>query len=438
MLYFINAILTIILILSIYKDYKKYNILFVADSNKLSFIMWTVTLILYNLSLSNLYNPDLYINLLVLPIVIIFFIGSRIICIKNDNIGKLVNRFYEENWENVYGKLSIVFLIIAIISLGINFKINGIAILSENKINKQSITTLGYGVFIAVIAAQIQYLIYRKNKRIKNLLLCSIAVICSGLTLSRGPLFYFVLTVFIFEIYNLYFLKIHCKHGIRNIKIKVLAIIFIFIFAFNYVGNIRNKYVMDNFFHHTLNEHYMMKKNYPTAFTQLYIYLTSPLENARFSIENQSVENMYFNELLYPIVKFNANIIGEGNRYKEWIDNKQQYIPYLDDLVGLNVSSFIVDAFNDYGYLGYLVYMFLFFLLSISLIKLINSNKHSSVFNILLYSNALNFLLWNVFVNSFKVGTQYIYIVCFIFCEFFYKIKKSKYSLKLRRRKKCL
>ena len=77
-----------------------------------------------------------------------------------------------------------------------------------------------------------------------------------------------------------------------------------------YIGDLRLKYVLENIYFKTLKDLYLMKYDLPNWFIWIYIYITSPLENARYAIENITLEKYtMFNQLFYPFIKFIANLL---------------------------------------------------------------------------------------------------------------------------------
>ena len=145
---------------------------------------------------------------------------------------------------------------------------------------------------------------------------------------------------------------------------------------------------------------------------------------------NQNVQLTYFNNLLYPFIKFFANILGFGEDYKIWLTEKVSYVPYLDKKIGLNVSSFIPEAMQDFGYIGVVVYVLIFLLLSYLSIKMIKSRKLTAIGSTIIYANILNMLLWSVFGNSLKIPVLILNIFFILFIELLISKGVFNYILK--------
>ena len=209
----------------------------------------------------------------------------------------------------------------------------------------------------------------------------------------------------------------------------LLILLIVFLEFFGYIGDLRMKYVLENIFHKTINEHYQAPDWMSSGSLWSYIYLTSPLENASHSIINQSVDFTFFNNLLYPFIKLGANILGLGASYKVWIMGRVGYTPYLQDSVGLNVSSFIPQAMQDLGYIGLIVYVFIYVGIAYFSIRLIKRKiKISALGSIMISINVINILLWSVFDNSLKIPILILNILLCLAIEI-YRAKVLKISI---------
>lgn len=421
MFYFIGILQILLLIIFIVKTYKKQGLSILGDSIKLMFILWIVNISLYNMQLSKLYNPSWQINIIALLICFVFFVASRKIYLKEEDIIANIDEI-KKNKEDyyIYSRMTTVIFIIASIVFWMNVKKYGLAILSENKINKQQIDHYqGYIVYMLVLCAQVKYILFRSKGRIMDGIIFILSLGTLVLTLNRGPIAFIAAAIYVYELFNL----VKIKNSISTRKLYtiygVLILTFLlFLQFFGYIGDIRMEYVLENVFHRTIQTHYQMAESTPSGFLWGYMYLTSPLENASFSLINQSVEFTYFNNLLYPFIKLGANILGMGAAYKGWVLGREAFTPYLQDVVGLNVSSFIPEAMQDLGYLGVLIYVAIFLGLAyfgINLIK--NKIKFSALGSMIIYLNILNILLWSVFGNSLKIPVLILNIFIVIFIE---------------------
>ena len=430
MYYVLGSLQLIFIILYTIFAYKKENLTIFADGIKLVFILWVSNIGLYNLQISKLYNPNLQINIIVLLIALTFFIASRKIFLTEEDLINNINTIKEEKKEyNIYSIITTVIFIISSIVFWMNIKKYGLAILSENKIDKQPMNHYsGYIVYMLVLVAQIKYILFRvkENKKIIELIVFILSLGTLFLTLNRGPLIFIIITIYIYEIFNLVSIKRSISKKILYSLYGLLIILGIIgVVLFGYMGDMRMEYVLETVYKRTINEHYQVSELVPSGFMWVYIYLTSPLENAAFSIVNQGFELTFFNNLFYPFIKLFANILGFGNQYKEWLLNRGGFEPYLQKKVGLNVSSFIPEAMQDFGYLGVVIYIAIYVALIYFAMRLIKKSKESfsRLGSLIIYSNVLAMLFWSVFVNSLKIPVLILNILFIIFIEICIKFK---------------
>ena len=296
---------------------------------------------------------------------------------------------------------------------------HGLAIFDENKIDKQAIDHYdAYIIYMLVVVAQIKYILFRAKRSFAELIMFILSLGTLMLTLNRGPIAFIVAACYIYEIFNL------IKNKDRMPK-KILYGIYggfilgglIFTYFFGVIGDMRMEYVLNNILHKTINEHYLMPTWIPSGILWIYIYLTSPLENAAFAIASGGVNFTFFNNLFYPFIKLFANIIGKGEAYKQWLISRGSYQAYLDEEVGLNATSFITDGMQDLGYIGLVVYILIFLALAYLGVQLIKKRITSSIGSIIIYANIINILLWSVFSNSLRIPTLLLYILFIGFVE---------------------
>ncbi|MBU3209362.1 hypothetical protein KPL28_06900 [Clostridium algidicarnis] len=421
MFYFIGIIQLILLSIFIFKGYKKQGLSILGDAIKVMFILWMLNIALYNLRLSNLYNPTWQINLVVLLICFVFFMANKKIYLNEEDILINIEEIKDnKEYANIYSILSTLIFIVAFIVFLLNVQKYGLAILSENKINKQQMNHYdGYIIYMLVVCTQIKYILFRSNKKLVDGIIFCLSLGTLILTLNRGPLSFILVAIYIYEFFNLVKIKSEIsKKKLYTIYALLLLSLIAFLQLFGYLGDMRMDYVLKNIFHRTIQEHYQMSNNTPSSFLWSYIYLTSPLENASFSLINQGVQLTYFNNLFYPFIKLFANLINKGSSYKAWVKGRYAYTPYLQNKVGLNAASFIPDAMQDLGYVGVIIYVSIFVALAYFGIALIKRKiKFSALGAIIIYINILNMLLWSVFVNSLKIPVLILNILLILLIE---------------------
>ncbi len=433
-MYQIIAIVQLVLFLFLIATYmKKQGLIVLVDQVKIMFILWIVTLILYDFRLSTLYNPNMLINGIGIAIWGSFLILSKFISLKEEDVHFLFKGLKDRNIYTRYYYISnIIFVVAAIVFIYNGYK-HGLAIAEENKIGKQELDHYaGYIVYMLVLCAEIKYMLFRNYGRWIDLVILLLSTALLMLTLNRGPMAFLFITIGLYEVFNFINIKEYLQKRTKYmIYGGFIALVLAFMWFFGYIGDMRMKYVMENVYGRTLAEHYGVSELMPSGFLWVYIYLTSPLENIAFSLTNQVVNFTYFNDLFYPFVKFFANIIGKGAEYKEWLMGQATYIPYLEKKVGLNAGSFIPEAFQDLGVAGFVVYLGIYMALAYFSIKLIkNRGRLSSISKILIYTNITSILLWGVFVNSFKIPILIMNIMILLVIEFDYRMGYSEKLLR--------
>lgn len=422
MFYALGVIEIIISIILCIYFFHREGIIFIVDGAKIMSILWMVVIGFYNLALSSLYKPSLEINIICIIIIIPFIVLSFRNRISKDDIKNIMDEFYKIKWEKGYNLASIVIIVISLLCLYLTYKKYGLIILTENRIVKQELF-FSYGLFLAVMVSQIQFLIFIKRKRVINFLGCCTGFIIMSMIMKRGPIFYILLVIITASLFNaIYKNKVNSK----KVLIALISVLLTFMLFFGVVGNFRTETIMKDVYSSTNSHFYEMKNTENDIFSWAYIYATSPIENARYAIENQHVNYTYFKQLLYSPLKYSLNFIGMGEEFSKSIENREyKYYPYLKATKGLNVSSFIYTAFEDCGIIGLLVYVSLYVLLYIMLLKLLKS-KVSCITKILVYSNALNIFIWSIFTNSFNLGVVWVYIGVSVILNFITKIFRLK------------
>ncbi|MEG0774584.1 hypothetical protein [Clostridium sp.] len=438
MLYEILGIIQLVILLLFLGYYlKKQGVIIFVDQIKIMFLLWIITLILYDLRLSTLYNPTNQINIIVCAIWGSFLILSKFTGLKEEDIHYTFKELKDREIEKRYFNLSNLIFIVAAAFFFYNVYKHGLAIAEENKIDKQAMDHYsGYIVYMLVLVAEIKYILLRNFKRWQDLVIFILSFGILLLTLNRGPIAFLFISLGLYEVFNFINIKERLSSKMRYLTYGgFILLIAAFIWFFGFVGNLRMEYVLENVYERTLWEHYGVGEYMPSGLLWVYIYLTSPLENVAFSLGNQVVNHAYFNNLFYPFVKFFANIIGKGDEYKVWLLDRATYIPYLEKKVGLNAGSFIPEAFQDLGFIGLAVYLLMYMALAYLSISLIKKRVNmSSISKILIYTNVTSLLLWSVFVNSFKMPILLLNIMLLLAIEYDYKQGYSKRLLRIIKR----
>ncbi|MEG2289472.1 MAG: hypothetical protein RSA29_15090 [Clostridium sp.] len=422
-MYEILAVIQLILFILVIRGFiRKRGIIFLVDQGKIMFMLWTIAIILYNFKFSSLYTPTMLINIIVISISLSFFALSKYISLEERDIDNMFSDFKDGKGKyKIYSTLSNLIFIAGLAMFSINVYKYGLAILADNKIDKQSLEHFAtYVVYMLVLCGEIKYILYRNYKRKLDLAVLIGAVGILFLTLNRGPIAFMIITLGIYEVFNF----INIKKTLTRKQIYLtyggfFGVLLISICFFGYVGNLRMDFVLENVYNRTLWEHYGVSEVMPSSIIWVYIYLTSPLQNVAYSLANQVLlGHSFFANLFYPFVKFGANLIGQGDALKDWIVSKGVYIPQLQNEVGLNAMTFIPESFQDGGVFGFVVYLCIYLLLAYISIKIIKQKKLSPMGKVLIYGNITSILLWSIFVNSFRIPILIMNIFLVLAVEF--------------------
>lgn|GEM_PF-712674 len=429
-MYEILAVIQLVLFLFVIVRYlKKTGIISLVDQGKIMFILWTVAIILYNFKLSNLYKPTIIVNIIVMCISVSFLIMSKYVFLEDVDINKMFLKFTQgKDTYKIYNTISNLIFTAALIMFSINVYKYGLAILEDNKIDKQSLEHFAtYVVYMLVLCGQIKYILYRNYKKKTDLLLLIGSIVILVLTLNRGPIAFLIITIGIYEVFNFVNIKnTLSKKRIHLTYLGFIGMVILFVCFFGYIGNLRMKFVLENIYFKTLWEHYGVSEIMPSPIVWVYIYLTSPLENVAYSLAHQLlIGNGFFVNLFYPFIKFGANTLGKGEALKGWLMSRGRYVPHLQNEVGLSAMSFIPEAFQDAGVLGFIVYLAIYLLLAYMSIKVIKNKKLSPMGKVLIYGNIVSILLWSIFVNSFKIPIVIMNILLVLVIELLLLTRES-------------
>lgn len=330
-------------------------------------LTWLGVVFLYNLKIANLY-PNLSIELVVFIFFSIFI--SLLLAILYDKI--LVNR----NFLNAIGKnYSIIYLFIFvyfIIEFSYVGKVPLIEILLKtgyNYLNFKGIKTLHviiftYNFYITLCA--FNDFLFTKQK--KYLFYSILGLFPYVLLYSRGPiLMLLACTLFIWLFY---------KYNLKTI-LKILFLGTFMLYIFGISGNIRHYYNWNNTNLIKNMVQIETKENILDPFFWSYVYITSPLGNLQYNINenkpNYELKTFFFENLLPDAVS-------------KRVEYKKNYPKLMIDT--LTVSTAYINSYLSYGnfgmYLAFFIYMFCeilyfmilkktkYYILGVGLISLLN------------------------------------------------------------------
>lgn len=362
---------------------------------------------LYLLQLSSLYNPDIFFVLYYLSSIIfllVFNINGVLSkkCILDFKCLKLINMKTYNRWIYVLFILGILSSIYQIVVFGTPLEI-------ENKVNRPiGDHYVQYIVNFLQISAIMSYTGLRLNcgkNKWEYIIITLVSISFLSIWLNRGAF-----TLFFFTIVVVEYLRAKLNNKMMRFYVIFILLIMFFVWLFDYVGNMRIEYVFTYIYGHTLNAHYGFSEEYPSWFVWIYIYASSSLENASLIWLNQGVfEYRMGANMFYPfIAPFFKNDLPHST-----------FFPPLDYTAGLNVSTYLPNSIEDFGYIGpyiYMLYLSLYYRIAVKSLNI-------SIYGLLCYISVLHMSLWMIFVNPFAIGPNLITVLFFIILSWKNKIK---------------
>lgn len=354
-----------------------------------TYVVWNVCiLVLYFLELTSLYEADvLFAFVFFLPVI---FLSA----INYNSFGKInfasICRIIEDRAHvNIFFVCLYVMFWIGVLASIYQIVNYGTPLELEDKINRPiGDHYVQYLVNFLTISSMMSYVAvrFKFGNRIKSISICIVSIALLAIWLNRGAYAPFLVTVIFIE-----YILAKINNKINKFYLLMVVISISFVILFGYVGSLRMEYVMEYVYHCTINQWYGMPEYIPTGFVQLYIYLTSSLENARHMLFEQSVwEYQYGVKMVYPFV---APFV------KDLFSESTNIFPYLDKTlpVGLNVSTYFQSALIDFGYIGPYIYMiyisFYFRICKFFCVK--------NIFGLLADISLIHMSFWMVFVHAF-------------------------------------
>lgn len=382
-----------------------------------TYVVWNIFILgLYFLDLTSLYEADFLFGF-------VYFLPVLFLCVINYNkFGKInfhsvlqiiENRAHRKNF---FGFLYAIFWLGVLASMYqiINY---GTPLTLENKIDRPiGDHYVQYLVNFLTTSSMMSYVAirFKFGNRIKSIFICVFSIALLAVWLNRGAYTPFLVTVVFIE----YILARRNKKA-NKFYLLMMILSISFVILFGYVGNLRMEYVMEYVYHCTINQWYGMPEYIPTGFVQLYLYLTSPLENAKHIFFEQCVwEYQYGVKMVYPFV---APIV------KGIFFESTNIFPYLDKTlpVGLNVSTYFESALIDFGYIGpyiYMIYISIFF-------RLCKFFCTKNIFGLLADISLIQMSLWMVFVHAFAIGPFMINLLFFLIVAWIVDNNKKRKAL---------
>lgn len=385
--------------------YQKDGILFILDLNRVAIFIWGFGTGLYDLGLSDLYHPTLLINVVAALIVGVFFFIEMVN--QSDSL-LLMDCFAELRIPNnvIYWFFFAVVAGLAFLAFKTNADAGQLRGLSDNpgmQVNFEG----GYLYRLTVPVAICFYIIGRyfasRPLKLFAMLLFVLFVYLTACDLSRGPIVWILTGCLLFEL--LWYVKRTGKTRVSGkTLILIIAVLFATVFSFDYFGSIRISTLFSS-----VSTQYQMNVDIPDGFTWVYIYISSPLENARYALENITVSAPSLGaRLFYPFIKLASNFVGLDAPFTAWLSSSNSVYAYMATDPGLTVGSFILDAYQDFSFLGVIIYPVFYGLVSFLAKAMLSWQRLSSLTKLVVYSLAIQCPLWSIFDNTVFSGPLWV------------------------------
>lgn len=407
-----------------YRWYREDGVSLFFDVNRIAAIIWSFGLALYDLELSRLLHPDILMNIIGIIIVAIF-IGFE--CFNTRDQVLLGECFTDLRIpNNIYYWIMFGILMVACLcAFAVNVTSGNIRGLSDNP-GKTIEFAFGYIYRLSVPIALACYISARLLRRwpSKLLMFASFAIfsLVTAASLDRGPIVWLLTGIAVYELFT-YSKRIgKLTLSVRSMILIVMLFVIV-IWAFDSFGSTRvtSQGIL------SVSDHYQMNVDIPDGFTWVYIYITTPLENARFALEEINVGDLTFGgKLFYPLIKFLANLIGQGDAYSGWIQAHTTVYAYLEPVAGLTVGTFLLDALQDFSYLGVVLYPLMYGVMTILFKTILRTQRLSSFTKVITYALVFQETLWSIFDNTVLFGPVLVCVAVFVAIDLFATFIASK------------
>lgn len=366
-------------------------------------LSWLIVILLYHLKIANLY-PDLSSELLI-------FIYSTI-C-----IGIILGIFYKKQLKNrilykinknyfyiyifIYLSFILEFILEGKIPLIETLLKTGYSYLDFKGIKTFHVIVFTYNFYITLCAFN-DYM-FTNNK--KYLFYSILGIIPYFLLYLRGSILMLSFCMFLIWLFYKYKLK-------TIIKIGCLGIIFLYIFGI--LGNIRHYYKWNDTQMIKQIAQVKTKENILDPFIWSYVYITSPLGNLQYNLNNSKPT-------------YNVNSFICDNLLFDFISKRINYKENLPKLMiqNLTVSTVYIYPFLSYGNIGMFLIFLLYMFFEIIYLQILKKTKYCFIGIDLI--NILN--IFSIFTNMFVFSGL-------SFCLVYPLLDIFKDKIKIKRRKK--
>lgn len=395
-----------------YRWYKSDGLCMLFDVNRIAVAVWSLGIALYDLGLSDLLHPDVLINFIAAVIVAVF-LGFELTNTRDQTL--LTRCFKDIKAPNnvLYWFIFAVLMLTCLFAFKTNIATGNIRGLSNNPGARIELT-YGYMYRLSVPIALACYMSARLvHRRLVKWLMYLIFALFTAVTaagLDRGPIVWLLTGIAIYELFSYAQRKGKVTISFRYL-LFFLTLITIVIWAFDAFGSTRVTAQGNS----SVSALYQMNVDIPDGLTWIYIYITTPLENARFALEEIDVGELTFGcKMLYPFIKLIANLVGQGDAYATWIQSHTVVYSYLKSVAGLTVGSFLLDALQDFSYLGIVLYPLAYGLMTTLFKAMLRTQWLSSFTKVIVYTLVFQETLWSIFDDTVLFGPVLVCAVFFV------------------------
>lgn len=366
-------------------------------------LIWGTALFLYNLELTS--------NILGLNISTIFLVGSSILSffiayfirsflimsVNGFKINIKNNNFYNFNslsklnfFKKIIKKLFVIWAIFTLIEI-IIFK--GVPLISVVVLGQYDLDYAAFGLptlhglmnslYLSITCSV--FILYQVTKNKKYFYIVLIFFSWPILVMSRALMIWTLI-----ELFSIYFL-----FNLINLKkiFGLISIIFFVIFLFGYIGDNRGttkeigaERFTDSF---VKSEYRPITDKIPSGFIWVYLYVTTPLNNVVWNIENIKPEYNFkytFRALLPSVIRDDSNKSGGSSYSLELVEE------------AFNVSSYYANYLKDFGVLGASI---IIFFLQFFILFIYKSAKEFKIGGLIAYATIFNSIVMSIFFDYF-------------------------------------
>lgn len=366
-------------------------------------LTWGVALFLYNLELTTnilgLNNSTIYLVISSIASFIIsyFIITFWVIALNGYKINLRKNYFNEFNTLNKLNAFKKIIIIIAfiwgILTLVEIIEFGGIPLITVVILKQFDLDYASFGLstlhgllnalYLTIVCSV--FILYQSTKKRKYFYITLVLLFWPLFLMSRALIIWTLL-----EIFSIYFF-------FNSINIKKLfslfSIVLLVIFIFGYIGDNRGETrdqgaerFTDTF---VKDENRFITDKIPSGFIWVYLYVTTPLNNIVWNIENLKPEYNF----KYTFAALLPSILRDDVKLRSSNDTSMQLFQEA-----FNVSSYFANYMRDFGVIGASIFIFF---LQLYVLLIYQSAKKFKLGGMIAYATLFNSVVMSIFFDYF-------------------------------------